>query len=509
MRVCLIDPILFSSQQVRGRSLKNNIGMSFFPPLGLCYIANYLRKNGVDVKIIDRKVLMTKNCLSHTAVNEMSENQLKEFNPDIVGITVTTPTLFDVKHNIIKTVRKVNKETAIVVGGPHASALPEDILQDNSDINIACRGEGEITMLEIAQGKNLEDIPGISYREEEKIISNPDRKTHKSIDDFCFPARDLVDMPFYSQENPYVMHGIFLRSTTIFTSRGCPYNCTFCAGKIASGKGVRFQSPELVVEEIERLIKDYNIEGIYFADDMFDANKNRAQRICQKLISKKIHKKLRWNAQLRANSMDIDLLKLMKEAGCVRVDVGFESGSQKTLDVINKRTTVSQNYQAAKILKQLGFQVHANIIVGIPGEDIEDLNKTEQFMKKIKADWIGFGEFVPLPGSQLFNNLVSQGRTTRKKAEELGSFNFTNIDDKTLENFIQKIRCRIVLPTRIKSYLIHNIKKPAAYSYLLKLFIRYLVDKHRTTAEPFCEPAANTEYNKELIFENTANRPSI
>ncbi|HEW79668.1 MAG TPA: hypothetical protein ENH34_06885, partial [Phycisphaerales bacterium] len=130
MRVCLIEPILFSFQRVRGRSLRNNIGMSFYPPLGLCYIANYLKKNGVEVKIIDRKVLMAQKRCSASAVNEMTENEIRRFQPDIVGITVTTPTLFDVKANIIKVIRKVNKEATVVVGGPHASALPEDILRD-------------------------------------------------------------------------------------------------------------------------------------------------------------------------------------------------------------------------------------------------------------------------------------------------------------------------------------------------------------------------------------------
>lgn len=476
MRVCLIEPILFSFQRVRGRSLRNNIGMSFYPPLGLCYIANYLKKNGVEVKIIDRKVLMAQKRCSASAVNAMTENEIRRFQPDIVGITVTTPTLFDVKANIIKVIRKVNKEATVVVGGPHASALPEDILRDIPDVDIVCRGEGEITILEIAQSKDLKDISGISYRDGDEIVSNPARTPHRNIDDFCFPARELLDMSYYSKENPYVMHGLYLRSTTIFTSRGCPYNCTFCAGQVASGGVLRYQSPELVVEEIESLVENYNMEGIYFADDMFDADKNRARSICESLIAKKIHKRLRWNAQLRVNTIDRDLLKLMKAAGCVRVDVGFESGSQKTLDVINKRTTVAQNYKAAKMLREAGLQVHANIIVGLPGENMEDLNKTKLFMKKIKADWIGFGEFVPLPGSKLFDELLGQGRVTKEKTEKLERFNFTKLDYEIFDKFIRNVRSRIVLPNRIKSYLIHNRKKPSAYAYLFKLIVRHLTE---------------------------------
>jgi anaerobic magnesium-protoporphyrin IX monomethyl ester cyclase len=233
VKVCLIDPILFSFQRVRGRSLKNNASMSFYPPLGLCYIANFLRKNDVDVSIVDRKVLMAKNHCGLSAVNALTEGELKRFRPDIVGITVTTPTLFDVRNNILKIVRQIAGDAMIVLGGPHASALPEDTLHDNPEVDVVCRGEGEFVMLEITQQKRLNDILGISYREGERIIINPTRKLYRNIDDFCFPARDLLDMEFYCKPNPYVMHGLYMRSTTVFTSRGCPYNCTFCAGRTA------------------------------------------------------------------------------------------------------------------------------------------------------------------------------------------------------------------------------------------------------------------------------------
>lgn len=477
MRVCLINPILFSFQQVRGRSLKNNVAMSFYPPLGLCYIANILEKNGHEVKIINRNVLMTQNRSNQPVVDHVTEKEIMEFEPDMVGITVTSPTLFDVKNSIVSTIRKVNEKAIVVVGGPHISALPEDTLQDNPDIDIACRGEGEMTMLEIAQGKRLEDIHGITYRDGNKIVSNQPRRPHDKIDDFCFPARHLVDMRFHSMANPYIMHGLYLRSTTVFTMRGCPYNCSFCAGPLVTGRGVRFQSPDLVVEEINRLIKDYKIEAIYFADDIFDLKKDRARILCQKLIDAKIHRKIRWNAQLRANLMDKDLLKLMKEAGCVRADVGFESGSQKTLDIINKKTTVAQNYEAARMLHDVGIQIHANIIVGLPGEDLEDLNKTERFMREIKAHWIGFGEFVPLPGTSLFDRLLAEGKLSKGQLETLGSFNFTSLDDTTFDRFIKDIRNKIVIPTRLRNYILHNIKKPRAYLFLFRLIVEYLANR--------------------------------
>ncbi len=479
MRVLLINPILFSSQRVRSRTMKNNIGMSFFPPLGLCYIANILERNGIKTQIIDRNALMTKTGANFLLVEELTRKEMMKFRPDIVGVTATTPTFFDVKTNLLKLIRSIDRKIQIVLGGPHASALPEDILARYEDIDIVCRGEGEITMLEIAKGTALQNIQGISYRDGSGICSNRDRDPYPDIDDLCFPARHLVDMNFYCKRNPYVLHGLYARATTVFTSRGCAFDCTFCAGKVAVGRKVRFQSPDLVIEEIERLIRDYKVEGIYFADDMFDINKQRADIICEKFIEKGLHKKIQWYPQLRANSIDKNRVELMKRAGAIRADIGFESGSQRTLNTINKKTTVEQNYNAARILHEVGLQFQANIIVGIPGETEDDIKATEAMVRAIKPHWIGFGEFIPLPGSGLYYDLINKGVLAPESIESLTPQNFTDMDNCTLETYIKHIRNKIVIPTRIKSYLIYNYRKPGAYVYMLRLIGKMIVDYGR------------------------------
>lgn len=468
MRVCLINPILFSFQRVRSRTMKNNIGMSFFPPLGLCYIATMLERNGFKVKIIDRNALMTKHNANCFTVDEITRSEIAQFKPDIVGITSTTAAFFDVNANILGMIKSIDKNIVTVLGGPHASACPEEILSKYKDIDIVCRGEGEITMLEIAKGNKLAGIHGISYRDTVGIRSNSDRDPYPNIDDLCFPARHLVDMSFYCRGNPYVLHGLYASATTVFTSRGCAFDCTFCAGKVAVGRKVRFQSPDLVIEEIERLIKDYKVEGIYFADDMFDINKQRADVICEKLIEKGLHKKIRWYPQLRANSIEKRRIELMKKAGAVRADIGFESGSQRTLNTINKRTTVEQNYNAARILREVGLQFQANIIVGIPGETEDDIKATESMVRAIKPHWIGFGEFIPLPGSMLYCELMKQGLLKPEDVEAMKQLNFTKMDDATFEKWIEHIRNTIVLPTRVKSYLRHNFKRAGAYWFIAK-----------------------------------------
>ena len=471
MKVCLINPILFSSQRLRGRTMRNNRGMSYYPPLGLCYIASVLERNGIKVTIIDRHALMSKHDENLDVVDHMTKREIERLHPDIVGITSATATYYDVTTTLLPLVRSAAGDVRIVLGGSHGSALPEEVLSSEHNIDIVCRGEGEFVMLDIAQDKPLQDIAGISYRDGEVIRSNEPRIPHADIDDFCFPARHLVDMEYYCQPNPVVMHGLYMRATTIFASRGCAFNCTFCAGKVTSGRKVRYQSPDLVIEEIERLVTDYGIEGIYFADDMFDVDRNRADTICEKLIAAGLNKRVCIYPQLRANTIEKKRLQLLKRAGVRRVDIGFESGSQRILDAMNKCTTVEQNYRAAQLLHEVGLQFQANIMVGFPGENRDDLKQTEKLMRCTKPHWINFGEFLPLPGSPIYNDLKDRNVIRPEMLEYTKAYNLTEMDDETFERLIAKMRKEIVLPTRIKSYLYHNRRKPMAYAYLAKLVV--------------------------------------
>lgn len=449
--------------------MRNNNSMSYYPPLGLCYIAGMLERQGIEVCVIDRQALMTKSSERLIEVNEITKNELNKFDPNIVGITATTATFFDVRKNLLSLIKDTNKETTIVLGGSHVSAMPKHVLLQNSNVDIVCRGEGEIAMLEIAMGKRREEIHGIVYRNESDVISNAAREPYMNVDNLCFPARHLVDMKFYTRANPVIMHGLYMRATTIYTSRGCAFDCAFCAGKVAAGKKVRYQSSDLVIEEIERLVKDYNVEGIYFADDMFDVNVGRADTICEKLIKKGLNKKVCIYPQLRANNIDKKRLELMKKAGVIRVDLGFESGSQRILDAMNKKTTVEQNYKAAKMLHDAGLQFQANVIVGFPGEEEEDINKTALMLKETRPHWINFGEFLPLPGSKIYDDLIAKNLIKEEMLEYTEPYNLTKLDDKTFGDKIQTVRKKIVLPTRIKSYLKCHINRPMAFIYLLKL----------------------------------------
>jgi anaerobic magnesium-protoporphyrin IX monomethyl ester cyclase len=484
MNVCLVNPILHSAQMLRGRTLRDNRSLSYYPPLGLCYIAAMLKKNGHGVKIIDRHALITKYRGDVAVVDEITRGEIVKYAPEIVGITTATATFVDVRNTLLPMIKTVSEDIKVVLGGSHASALPDRILDENEGVDIVCRGEGEFSMLEIASGKRLEDIPGISFRSGSEIVKNGNRQPFLNIDEFCYPARELVDMQYYCRANPVVMHGLYMRATTLYSSRGCAYDCNFCAGKVATGGGrVRYQSVDMVIEEIKLLQRDYDVQGIYFADDMFDVNRERADIICEKLIQTGLNRKVHIYPQIRVNNIDKGRLKLMKRAGVIRVDIGFESGSQKTLDAMNKRTTVEQNYRAARILHEMGLQFQANIIVGYPGEDEEDIRQTELLLRRTRPHWINFAEFLPLPGSRVYGDLEQKRLIRSEMLEYTRPYNLTNMDDKTFGGFIRLIMKKIVLPTRIISYLRYNIRRPMSYVYIAKLALetlRYRFFKRRS-----------------------------
>jgi len=313
-----------------------------YPPLGLAYIAGYLEKNGFEVSILDRTSVFARSHFHMDVLDKKTKEWMSSLQPQIVGISCCTGEHGDALK-VASMVKRTLANIPVIFGGPHASALAPLLLERYPIIDICVRGEGEISMLEICQSNKLEDIKGISFRKDGQIIANPLREVYKNIDDFVFPARHLLDMDFYTKRSTHLIPPLFIRGTDVISSRGCPYNCYFCASKVALGRGVRFQSVDLVIREIELLIDQYHIKGLSFVDDMFATNKKRVREICQAIINKGINKGLKWACQLKADIVDKELLQELKEAGCVVVEYGFESGSQKMLDIANKKAHIFNN----------------------------------------------------------------------------------------------------------------------------------------------------------------------
>lgn len=343
-------------------------------PLNLGFIASYLEKNGIEVIIIDE------------LAGQDVKKEIDKFRPDIVGITATTPLVVDAYR-----VAKISKEMGIltVMGGVHASILPEEALKH---VDIVIKGEGEVAMLDIVRN-NIKS----------GIISRP---YIKDIDEIPPPARHLMQMDFYLRTKDRLPDTYLsfvpshTKTASILTSRGCPYACMFCHNSWR-GTPCRYNSAERVVSEIEQLIKIYGIEALFFIEDNFFVNKPRVQKICHLLKEKKIN--IIWGANSRVDNIDLEILQMAKEVGCKQITFGFESGSQRILDILNKKTTVEQNRRAIELCNKAGIEPQGTVMVGNPTETIEDVRATQQFIRESNIKSVGVCLTTPYPGTKLWD----------------------------------------------------------------------------------------------------------
>jgi len=350
-------------------------------PISLAIIAAYLEKNGVEVTIIDE--------LAGGDVNK----ELDKFKPDIAGITSTTPLAEDA-YRIAALCRK--KGISTIMGGPHASSIPKDALRH---VNAIIIGEGEYAMLNIAKN-------GVTS----KIIKG---NYVKDLDTLPFPAYHLLNMKHYMstkdriQESYLQFVGLHKKVASIITSRGCPYDCTFCHN---SWKGLpfRFNSPEYVIDLIKNLIKNYEIDNLWFFDDNLFANKPRLKKIFKLLKENKIN--LPWAGNARVDNVDEEILMAAKGAGCKQVTFGFESGSQRILDILNKKTTVEQNSKAIRLCGELGLLANGTFMIGNPTETVKDIRMTQDFIRKHKIYGCGVLITTPYPKTKLWDWCEKKGK---------------------------------------------------------------------------------------------------
>ncbi len=374
-------------------------------PLGLAYIAAVLRKNGHTVKIIERKSFYKADYWDDSImqeINRFTKKAINDFSPDLVGVTASTPLIMDA-FRTIRLVKEIGPNIVTLLGGCHVTAYPELTLKQCPELDIVCRGEGEITALEIANGIQLERIDGITYRQAGEIVSNPKRKFIQDLDTLPLPARDLFDTKFYFSNNHVIMKGIYLKSAAIYTSRGCPFKCSFCQSPqlacACEGNYFRANSPEYIINEIQHLYDTYNVRGIMICDDMFSLDKNRAIAICNKLIESGLSKKIKYIVQTRIDSIDDNLLKVLKDSGCFQLILGCESGSDDTLKRMRKKITAEQNLNAIRMARKYKLNTYVNILIGTIGETEVDFLKTIEFLKKARPNNIGIAKFFPLPGT--------------------------------------------------------------------------------------------------------------
>ena len=382
-----------------------------YPPLGIAYLAAFLRENGVNVEILD-------------PVFEglyIAEKRLR--NPDYDILAVSTLTMnFEDGLKMAKIAKEANPNCITIFGGIHSTIFPEEVIK-NKEVDVVCIGEGEYTLLELVQqlekNRDFEGIRGTIL----KTVKNPPRPPIQKLDDIPFPARDLLPMKDYLFTRVGRV-GWELRSpsTSMITSRGCYFRCTFCSSHLLFGRKVRFRSAKNVVDEIEHLCQDYNIKGISFVDDTFAQNLKRIKDISSEIIKRKLD--IEWICMGRVDTVSKEMLKEMKKAGCVGIGYGIESGSQHILDnYIKKGINLNQVENAIKITREVGLTSVAYFMMGTPGETIEDIKKTIEFAKKLNTDAVNFTITIPMPGTELYDIANKIGKI---EVNSLKDFDYSN-----------------------------------------------------------------------------------
>ena len=324
----------------------------------------------------------------------------------IAGIPTYTVEISD-NLLVAQKIKSQNPQIVVIAGGPHATAVPDEVVADAS-IDIVVHGEGEQTLVDLAKAiffeQKLDTVQGISYKSGDgKILHTNAREFIANLDELSLPAWHLCAMQKYGAD-------IFgERYLPVNTVRGCPYNCIYCQKNIF-GTTTRFRSVKSIIHEIEVCIDTYGVTAFLFTDDTFTLNKNRVNEFLDALRDKKL--KITWACGTRVNLVDFDLLKRMAQAGCVRVGLGVESGSQKILELANKKITLQQAEQAVRWAKKAGMYVEAGFMIGFPWDDRQTIGETIDFACKLPVDNPALFITTPYPGTQL-----------RKEAERLGLIN--------------------------------------------------------------------------------------
>ena len=374
-------------------ALKEAAGITALP-LGLAYLASVLEREGHKVKVLD--------CPTLEYDLKDLEREIKGFRPQVMGITSTTSTIYDA-YKVARLTKEINPKAVVVIGGPHVSFTAEQTLRECPFIDVVVRGEGETTTEELItcleEGQPLEEVRGISFRKDEKVVETENRPFIENLDELPFPAYHLLPMDRYKVGRHHFAN--------IITSRGCPFSCIFCSSSQLCGKRWRARSPENVIEELKVLKYEYNISEVEFLDDTFTLNSPRAEKICDLMIRENLN--LSWSASSRVNTLTQRLANKMRKAGCHTIYLGIESGSQKILDLIQKGTNLVQVERAVEILKGAKINVLGSFIIGIPGETIKSIKKTIKFAKKLNLNFAQFSICTPYPGTKLFDIAREKG----------------------------------------------------------------------------------------------------
>lgn len=386
MKILLINPPRF--YELIGKNpaiVEDNRGYN--PPLGVLSLAGYLeQQTDYEVEVLDAQ--------PYEYGYEDLVDVLREKMGDVVGITAMTFTLIDVLKTA-KLVKRLSSETKVVLGGPHVHIFPQETI-DQPDVDFLVQGEGEKTFVQLLDNINnldaLEQVPGLVFKRNGRTINTGISPLIQDLDELGFPARHLVDLTKYTS-----LLGKDDIITTMFTSRGCPYKCTFCDRPFSPViSGFRWRSAKHVVDEMEECV-NLGIREAFIYDDTFTVRRDRVFDLCNEIRRRKLD--FRWDVRAHVNTITPELVRAMKDAGCDRIHYGVESGNNRVLRVIQKNTTLERVEEVVKWTKDVDMEVLTYFMIGHPTEIESEIEDTIEFAQHLDPNYVHFTIFCPYPAT--------------------------------------------------------------------------------------------------------------
>lgn len=456
-------------------------------PTGVLCLSAYLTKMGFENTIIDSAV--SRGSMNSSEREEAIINKVIELEPKVVCFSATHREFAEVVR-MNNAIRRLGRDIITIVGGAQPTYRSEDFL-DNG-FNFVGIGEGEVTLFEFVKevfnhSYRWAEVKGLVWKDGEKIIRNPPRDLMTSDE-----LNDLPILPYHKIDKKYfdldlrIIRGLALKGTLMMTTRGCPFSCSYCGCNLIFGRKLRFFSLAHIEREVRHLKENYGIEAVWLVDDIFTVKRDHVIGVAN--IFKKYG--LIWGCQSRVDSINEDLIKIMKDAGCVQVDFGIESGSQRILDdVMGKQITIEQVMNAMRLAKKYGLRTLANFMIGLPTETYEDLRMTEKLADRIKADVNIFTIATPLPGTRLYN-MVNEKISPHEYPllDWNGSVLMEKINKSELRNLTKerlRLERKYFLRTVVRSIfsgynLLFFLKSRYKFQRIvcvLRYLVRYLIDK--------------------------------
>lgn len=453
------------------------LGSGLFPPIGLGYLAASLRKSDHEVSILD--------CIKNGINRKGYADYVKQNMPDMVGVNSWSSSINEVKE-ILDTTKSLNSMITTVVGGPHPSAVPLEAVSFFTSVDYGFKGEAEIGLPKLADLLTKkyyiekENIPGLLWKDGEHWKENK-QVCWEALDDFDYLAWDLIGPEEYIKAGTIVSG----KTAPIITTRGCPYLCTFCSPHIISGRKVRYRSTYHIIQELKTLKSQHGITRIAIMDENFTFNRRHAVDLCRGIISENIALKFFLPNGIRLDTLDEEILVLMKNAGFLpSVAVGIESGSERVLKMIKKNLRKEIIREKILLMRKLGFRPIGYFILGFPSETKAEMYETLSFAKELKLYRAAFSPLMLLPGTEIYNSLKNgDGLPKGFEFSQLVTDNITYAPQGMSLREVSAIRKDIVLKFNLQPRVIHDYMRDFnSFSFALNKVISLFFRKERYDA---------------------------